>query len=277
MIESPAVVLTAKAADSWQFEGPLASRAALFASRFMQSVPEETRRSFQVLIEQCPAEHTGLGAGTQLGLSVAKALAVGLGLSQTTSPDLAARIGRGERSAVGVHGFDRGGLLVEGGKRPDESLSPLLDQVPLPQSWRVVLFTPPSAAEWHGVRERQAFSQATPGPAETLRGIAQGQILPAARAGLIGEFGDAVYEYNRLAGAPFSESQGGTYSSPAIEELINELRRGGIRAVGQSSWGPTVFAIVEDGDTALSLVMRYRNRLPVRTARVSSGHRYEVS
>jgi len=57
--------------------------------------------------------------------------------------------------------------------------------------------------------------------------------------------------------------------------LIAELRRAGVRAVGQSSWGPTAFAVVGDSDTALSLVLRHRSRMPVAVARVSSGHRVE--
>ena len=76
MIDSPAVVVTVKPADAWQFEGPLASRAQTFAMRFVQSISESDRQPFQVLVEQCPAEHTGLGVGTQLALAVGKALAV---------------------------------------------------------------------------------------------------------------------------------------------------------------------------------------------------------
>jgi predicted sugar kinase len=88
-------------------------------------------------------------------------------------------------------------------------------------------------------------------------------------------FGDAVHEFNRRAGEPFAAAQGGAYASPAIAELIVELRALGIRGVGQSSWGPTVFAMVPDSDTALSLVLRYRSRLPVSTAGISAGHRVE--
>ena len=79
MIDTPGVVVAAKPADSWQFEGMLASRAQAFAMRFMQTLPESERRAYQVLVERCPAEHTGLGVGTQLGLAVAKALAVARG------------------------------------------------------------------------------------------------------------------------------------------------------------------------------------------------------
>src|SRR5262245_46303407 len=129
MVDQPGVVVTVRPADSWQFEGMLASRAQVFALRFTASLPEADRRPFQVLVERCPAEHTGLGVGTQLGLAVAKALAVACGEPELTSAELAARVGRGERSAIGVHGFDRGGLLVDAGKLPGEAVSPLLAHV----------------------------------------------------------------------------------------------------------------------------------------------------
>ena len=169
MIDRPGVVVTARRAETWQFEGPLASRAQAFAMRFLQTLPEESRRPFQVLVERCPKEHTGLGVGTQLGLAVAKALAVGIGLPKSSSVELATRIGRGERSAIGVHGFDNGGLLVEMGKTAGVDISPLVEKIELPGSWRVVLFTVPSPAEWHGSRERHAFAMATTGDRQALQ------------------------------------------------------------------------------------------------------------
>ncbi len=274
MIDTPGVVVTAQAADTWQFEGPLASRAQAFAMQFMQTIPEENRRPFQVLVERCPREHTGLGVGTQLGLAVANALAIGTGLQDSLSPTLAPRIGRGERSAIGVHGFDWGGLLIEMGKLPGE-ISPSFENIKLPEKWRVVLFTTPTPAEWHGSRERLAFATAKSGEREALQRIAATEITPAAKTGDLEAFGEAVHEFNRLAGEPFAVAQGGSYSSPAISELIADLRLSGIRGVGQSSWGPTVFAIVGDSDTALSLVLRFKSRMPVLVTRVSAGHRVE--
>jgi beta-RFAP synthase len=275
MIEAPAVVVTAQSASTWQFEGPGASRAQEFAMRFMQSLPEAGRHNFQVLIERCPEEHAGLGVGTQLALAVAKALSVASGASRLTSCELAIRVGRGERSAIGVHGFDRGGLIVEAGKHPGEEIAPLLAHEPLPSAWRVVLFRPPAPA-WHGDRERAAFASASPGDPDALRAIAESSIVPAARSGDLDAFGEAVHEFNRRAGEPFSRAQGGPYASPAVADLIAELRSLGTSAAGQSSWGPTVFAIVPDNDAALSLVPRFRNRLPVTVSRPSVGHRMEI-
>src|SRR5437762_31135 len=69
-------------------------------------------------------------------------------------------VGRGERWAVGVRGFDRGELVVEGGKTPGEEVSPVLARLELPTAWRIVLFTPGARDRWHGGREQQAFAAA---------------------------------------------------------------------------------------------------------------------
>lgn len=269
MVERPGVVVVARPAGSWQFEGMLASRAQVFATRFVTSLPEKDRRPYQVLVERCPAEHSGLGVGTQLGLAVAKALAVAGGEPELSSVELARRVGRGERSAIGVHGFDSGGLLADAGKRTEE-VSPLLRHVTLPTEWRVVLFTP-RAERWHGDRERTAFAAAQPGAPGQLRELAETALLPAAAAGDLDAFGESLYEFNRRAGEPFAAAQGGVYASAEIAELIADIRASGMKGVGQSSWGPTVFAVVANGDIAVSLVERFRGRVPAFVSRVSVG------
>jgi beta-ribofuranosylaminobenzene 5'-phosphate synthase len=270
MIEQPGVVVDVRPAESWQFEGPLASRAQGFATRFMLSLPEERRRPFQVLVERCPAEHTGLGVGTQLGLAVAKALAVAVE-QDLASPELAVRVGRGERSAIGVHGFDLGGLIVEAGKQRGQAVSPLVEHVAIPPEWRVVLFTPPGTSRWHGDRESAAFATAAAGEPEVLVRLAEAA-GDAANHHDIDAFGEAIHEFNRKAGEPFAASQGGVYASAEIARLIADVRECGVRGVGQSSRGPTVFAVVPAPDTAMSLVLRFRSRVPTFVSRISTGH-----
>ena len=53
-----------------------------------------------------------------------------------------------------------------------------------------------------------------------------------------------------LAGRVFAAEQGGVYSSPRVAALIARVRGLGVPAVGQSSWGPTVFALTPDVDRA---------------------------
>jgi predicted sugar kinase len=138
----------------------------------------------------------------------------------------------------------------------------------------VVLFTPPVSGHWHGEHERRAFATASAGDPDTLQKLAN-DILSAAQRNDIGSFGEAIYAFNRKAGEPFAAVQGGVYAAREIAELIADVRACGVRGVGQSSWGPTVFAIVPDSDTALSLVLRFRSRMPVFATRVSAGHKVQ--
>ena len=279
MIDQPGVVVSARPAGAWQFEGALASRAQVYAHRFA-AASGPAARPMQVLVERCPPEHTGLGVGTQLGLAVAKALAVEAGEPDLSAPELAARVGRGERSAVGVHGFDRGGLVVEPGKASGDRLSPLLTRVLLPDEWRVAVFAPTVRERWHGSREQQVFAKAGetpdhPGLTDALCRVALLGLLPAAAAGDLAGFGEAVHEFNRRAGEPFAAAQGGVYAGPEIAALITALRGLGVKGVGQSSWGPAVFAIVGSADEAAWLVQHLRPTARGWVAKPSDGHRVE--
>lgn len=278
MIDQPGTVVTVRRAATWQVEGTLANRAQIYAQRFLASLPESDAAVFQVLVERCPPEHVGLGVGTQLGLTVAKALGAELGFETLSASDLAERVGRGERSAVGIHGFDRGGLIVEAGKLPHEAVSPLLNAVELPVSWRVVVAIPAVPTRWHGDRERSAFAKARTSDesrlSERLTRIAFLDLLPAAQAGDLAAFGEAVTDYNRLAGEPFAAEQGGTYASAEVAALIASLQDFGVRGAGQSSWGPAVFGFVDgDGEAhrVLSRLAAQNRNLQAFVTRVNTG------
>ena len=66
-------------------------------------------------------------------------------------------------------------------------------------------------------------------------------------------FGEAVYQYGLSAGRCFAKVQGGPFATAETERLVNAIREHGIQGVGQSSWGPTVFAITRDAAAANAL------------------------
>lgn len=279
MIERPDLRLHVEPASAWSACGPLAERALSLAQRFAHSVQQEEGIAAlpprRLRIERAMPEHAGLGTGTQLGLAVARALAVSWGLRCDLST-LARRVGRGLRSAVGAHGFEQGGLLVEAGKRGEEGLAPLIARLPFPESWRVVLILPeeqrPDAA-WHGEREREAFARLAAQETEidntdALCRLLLLGILPAVAEGDAEAFGEALYEFNVRVGEAFAAVQGGTYASPRIAESIAFVRGQGVRGVGQSSWGPTVFAIVADEDWAVALSAQLRQHFSLSEAAV---------
>jgi predicted sugar kinase len=75
--------------------------------------------------------------------------------------------------------------------------------------------------------------------------IVHHDMLPALERQSCPEFGEAVYRFGRLAGECFAAVQGGPFASREIARVIETIRDFGVAGVGQSSWGPTVFAICE--------------------------------
>ena len=252
MIDVPTVTVTAEPAAAWTISGSLADRARSFCERLNPKTPF-------VLTADGPPEHVGLGVGTALGLAVAAAITTCAG-RRMSPEELAERSGRGERSGVGVHGFGHGGLVVDRGKAP-RAVTSDCQSIPFPADWCVVLVRPTMPATWHGATERAAFARPRPdpGPGERLERIRDDSIIPAVGRGDFGSFTASLYEYNRLAGEPFAADQGGSYAGPAVAGLVETLRAWGVKGVGQSSWGPTVFAFVECESDARGLVRRIQS------------------
>lgn len=265
MIERPGLVLTVETAPAWSADGPSAARALAFAHRAAQVL--RLVQPYHVCVERCPPEHVGLGSGTQLGLAVARALAEASGHTSRGAVELALLVGRGQRSGLGVHGFAQGGFLVEGGKTGQVGIAPLLCRHTFPEEWRIVLILPAGVRGTHGVGETEAFAQ-LPRPRLThieaqCRLVLLG-LLPALIERDFKVFGEALYDFNRRSGELFAPWQGGLYAHPRIEEIVRSLREAGVHGVGQSSWGPVVFALAESTDQAQSLCNRLRSRLSVR-------------
>jgi beta-ribofuranosylaminobenzene 5'-phosphate synthase len=80
-------------------------------------------------------------------------------------------------------------------------------------------------------------------------------LLPGLQRGDIDEFGAALSEIQREIGAIFAERQGGIFH-PSAAPLIEALESLGVGAVGQSSWGPTVYGIVADPERAADIARR---------------------
>ncbi len=271
MVSRPGVCVRAAPAASWSAEGPLAERALAFARRAAEGIrrdrPAASGPPLRMHIEDAAPEHAGLGTGTQLGLAVARAVAAACGVS-AEAHDLARWSGRGLRSALGIHGFERGGLLVEAGKRSPEALAPLVARTDFPEEWRVVLIAPmgerTGASGLHGADEREAFARLAAGPAgrgytDILCRLILLGLLPAVAERDLDAFGEALFEFNRRAGEVFAPVQGGTYAGPEVADVVAFVQGQGVRGAGQSSWGPTVFAVVGDEERAEDLARRVRD------------------
>lgn len=256
MVSPPAVQIVLTPAAEFSVTGRHVERVHQFANTAIQSWRLASLPHCQIDV-MAPPDHTGLGVGTQLGLAVAAGLRRFLTLPHMCAAELAAGVGRGARSSVGTYGFELGGLIVDGGKRLGVRTSELVCRMALPEEWRFVLMRPAGEQGLAGEREAHAFARLPPvPPAVTCRlwQITNEQMLPAARVANCAEFGDAVYEFGRLAGECFAPAQGGPFANAHIERLVAAIRDYGVSGVGQSSWGPTVFAIVANDVEADQLV-----------------------
>jgi beta-RFAP synthase len=257
MIDPPAVEVTITPADRFTTRGDHPSRVERFVDLLVRRWELDTWPTCEIRVE-APRDHTGLGVGTQLGLSVAAGLRRFLGLPPLEFTDLATAVGRAARSAIGTYGFACGGLVVDGGKEPGEQFSGFLRQQ-LPEDWRFVLSCSREKQGIAGGVEAAAFTRLPPIPnavADELRRIASHELAAAAAWKDCDDFGDALYRYGHLAGECFAAVQGGPFASAEIAQRVELIRNWGIPGVGQSSWGPTVFAVVANEDAATKLAAR---------------------
>jgi beta-ribofuranosylaminobenzene 5'-phosphate synthase len=262
-IPSPSLLVeVAPLGDGVTAEGPDAERAAGFARRFLEH--HGLRRGARVVVHRRIPAHSGLGSGTQLGLSVARALAELHGLPAEPT-GLARAVSRGRRSAIGTWAFALGGFIVEGGRRPgDEGVAPLIGRYEMPAGWRCVVAVPPGRPGLSGEAEATAFARLPPPPdpeVERVSHLVLMQLLPALVQADLDGFGAALSEVQRITGAWFAPQQGGVFAPGPGEDLIRHLAGWGAAGVGQSSWGPAVYGLVEGEAAGVALAARCRQFL----------------
>jgi len=250
MLDQPATVVDIRLADTWQASGPNADRALAFAQQACRYY--SCKSPLSIHVRKTPPAHVGLGSGTQLALAIARGVGSLLNRPVPNVDELSTAVGRG-RSAIGSHGFSQGGLLWETGRDSSESLAKLTRRLDVPEQWRVLLITPPHDAGLHGSAEVDAFAQLPPVPPEVttkLQRLANEKILPAVEQADFATFSESLYEYGHLAGCCFAPVQGGPYASPDVARCVDTLRSLGLQGVGQSSWGPTIFAFTSNESSA---------------------------
>jgi beta-ribofuranosylaminobenzene 5'-phosphate synthase len=271
MIEPPNIEIEITPANCFAVQGALADRTRQVVELLVDRWKLTSLPACGISVHS-PRDHTGLGVGTQLDLSVAAGLRRFLNLAEMSVEELSAGAGRGARSAVGTYGFQLGGLIVDAGKEPGHVLGKLAERVEVPIAWRFVLFSRPNERGLAGSSEAAAFRQLQPVPqlvTQQLWAITNDEMLPAIERGDCRIFGDAVYRFGRLAGECFASVQSGPYASREIEGLVDSIREFDVPGAGQSSWGPTVFAITAGDEEARRLIEWVRER--------TNGIEYEIT
>ncbi len=245
-LEAPATRLTAIPANDFSAVGPGGPRAVASARLFAEHFGHLL--GVHLCLEETIPEHAGLGSGTQMALAVGVALAKLYELPITLD-EIAASAERGARSGIGIGAFSQGGLLVDGGRGADTRVPPVIARMPFPEAWRVLLIFDHAQQGVHGSQELEAFRALPEFPADHAAELCRRvlmQALPAVAENNLALFGEAIHAIQCRVGDHFAPAQGGgRYTSRTVGHVLEWLRSEGVTCVGQSSWGPTGFAVLE--------------------------------
>ena len=201
-------------------------------------------------------DHIGLGSGTQLALAIGMAISEFYDLKLTVR-DIACLSERGTRSGIGIGVFEQGGLVVDGGRGTLTNTPPLLSRLSLPEAWRFILVFDQRGQGLHGEQELAAFRALPAFPrrrAEQLSYLLLMQALPSVVEQDLPAFGAVISELQTAVGEHFAPVQGGVFTSPTVAQAMQWLANQGAVGIGQTSWGPTGFCLVDNQHQAEQLL-----------------------
>ena len=233
-------------ADGVSVAGADAERAEKIARKLLDALQLPQRLQLDV-IEAIPP-HSGLGSGTQMALAVGLAINALYGLHLTIE-DIAKLTARGARSGIGLGTFVTGGVIVDGGRGANTVIPPVIAHVDFPKAWRVLLIFDNETKGVHGAEEIEAFRTLPEFPVESAAGLCRHvlmQALPSLVEQDLQGFGLAIQQLQEVTGDYFAPVQGGRYASAKVGLVLDWLKQHGTYCLGQSSWGPTGFAIFAD-------------------------------
>jgi beta-ribofuranosylaminobenzene 5'-phosphate synthase len=226
-------------------------------------------QNFQILNEI--PNHVGFGSGTQFALAIAWLYAE-FNKLVFSSREFAKIVNRGGTSGIGVASFDQGGFIVDGGHSfgPDKETNsflpsafsqahppPVLFQYKQPLSWQFIIITPSKIKGLSGKEELAAFQKQCPLPAdeaEKLSRLLLMKILPSIIEQDIATLGYGLIEMQ----TKFKRFGMEQYNNTIVEEVLTYFRKNKlIFGSGISSFGPTIFGLVENKKVADEILSEF--------------------
>lgn len=210
---------------------------------------------YHLTVHQLYPSHSGLGSGTQMALAAAKLIAE-LNDRHPQSIELAEITGRGGTSGIGVHAFDHGGFIADGGhsKKEKSSFMPssvstakpacLIGRYHFPDDWGVLLAIPAFGNRYNGAAETNIFQTHCPVPktdVEQVSHLVFMNLIPFLLEHDIEAFGHALDQIQTVG---FNKIEF-TLQPPELTKLKNDMRDAGAYGVGLSSFGPTLFTVYD--------------------------------
>ena len=269
-IERPEVRVTAVESSDWQVSGPMSDKVRQYVK--LLDTELGLHKPLRIRIENTIPSHVGLGSGTQLALAVGTAL-VRLNNSQVSLGRVSHLLRRGGRSGIGTAAFTDGGFLVDCQSDSDCEARTIARRLAFPNAWHILLIIDTAHQGAHGDVESEAFENLG-GFSSSLTGELQGilleQVIPSLEKANLCGFGEGISTIQRHVGDFFSSIQGGRYLSSDVAEMLEFAENSGAKGVGQSSWGPTGFVIMDSETSAHDL------RAKMMVARKDEKLRFEV-
>lgn len=244
-------------------------------TRLNASVSPDRISPVEVTLRACYAQHHGLGSGTQLAMAMVDGWTSFYQVTLTSIADAMRLAGRGERSSIGSTGYFQGGLLIDNGKLSLDSLGVVQARFSVPDEWRVLLLRPPKGIGLAGQAEQDAFSkidQVRHPEAQRLNRLLEVDIPQALSERDFLAFTSAIDEFGQRVGQQFAQVQGGIYASQQADEIVLHLRKLGLSGIGQSSWGPTLFACCQNQLEAEAYCEKLPRHLPCPDWSVTLTH-----
>lgn len=220
----------------------------------------------QIEVLEAIPRHIGLGSTTQTTLTIAYAITKLLNLNYNIK-ELALLLGRGRNSGIGITAFEKGGFIVDSGRKISEkgTVEPPINiqDLPkpifiktLPKDWYFIIFIPKNRL---GLNEKtEILAMKTPQSISQelqleLYKLLLLKIIPAIIKRDIQTFGQAITKLQIIVGKYFSKYQGGIFSSKESEYIVNTLLENKAHGAGQSSWGPTTYGITKGYKNAVKI------------------------
>jgi len=206
-----------------------------------------------------PLPHVGMGSATQALVGAASAYCTLYGFERDIA-ELAACVGRGGTSGIGVEALRSGGFIVDAGhhfRRGENSKTeyspssasegilppPVLARYDFPD-WDILVVVPLGEGA-SGLREVTIFKVVCPLPLSEVQcmcHILMMQLMPAILEKDLEMFCRGVEDFQNLGFKVFEFRA----QTKLLHRCLDFLRGNGAQGAGMSSWGPTLFAFGEN-------------------------------
>ena len=249
--------ITMKRNSKITVKGKSLNKASLFLNTFCRK--KKIKPNFFLSIEQSSPQHIGLGSGTQLALSIGRAISYLSNLNLNTKK-IAQILNRSYRSNVGLMNFNHGGFLID--LKIKNKFFTNVDKVFFPEDWKIILIKDTKQG-LHGKNEIDAFKKIRSFPKINhikLTDLVLFKIYPSLIENNFNEFSKSITKLQNIMGKYFHIFQNGMFSSSEVSDVLNFLRKENVSGYGQTSWGPTGFAFFSNIKKAEKMKLKLKKR-----------------